>query len=188
MTEWDVTPSTDEWFEALDGIPTLGDFSEGLVGEDPHCGGYLVFGGGRESLRRPGHPGSGDPPPPVALGLAAPKSRFLVFRVVSRTHRDLPDEEPGKIVALGRGPENDVFLPDESVANFHASIAIEDGSYYLRPGPEVRLAPLRLNGAPVSLADPRGVPLRPFDQITMGEVEVAFLLRADLAALVSKLP
>lgn len=188
MHDWDMTPSTEEWFEALEGIPTLGDFSEGLIGEDPHCGAYLVFGGGKQFLRRPGHPGAGAPLPPVTEGLASPEATFLVFRVVSRTHRDLPDEIPGKIVSLGRGPDNDIFVPDESVAGFHASIAHEDGSYYLRPGPEARLAPLRLNGAPVSLADPRGVPLRSFDHILMGDIEVAFLLRSDLAGLISKLP
>lgn len=186
MDEWDSIPTTDEWIEATAGMCTLGDLvvpaDEGLrafIASQPPA--WFVFGGTTADLRRPGYPAS-QAPPAVRPALHHPNRDLLTFPIVNT-----PRSPYSHFVSVGRAGNNDIHLPDDSVAGFHAAITQEGEQLFLKPGPEVRLSPLKLNGAPVSLADSRGVPLRSGDIVTVGEIELAFLDASALFVLVQKL-
>jgi len=187
VADWDRVPTTDEWIESLEELPILGELVLAAdAGFEHFCTTYpfpwLFFGGDKGDIRRPGDPGSADSSPDARESLDRPRREQLVFAVKKRTS----DGEAG-VVSVGAGAGNDVVVPDEMVANVHAFIREAGGEFFLAPGPEARIAPLKLNAAPVSAADPQGVPLRSNDVLTLQDVEVVFLSPSGMFDLVQTL-
>lgn len=187
MAEFDRIPTTDEWIESLETMPILGDLVLAAdAGFEHFCTSYpfpwLLYGGDRSDLRRPGDPGSSDSSPPAAPAQHAPRREMLAF-AVQRSGGNTSEEA----VAVGSDPGADVVVPDEMVAERHAYIREEGGEFFLAPGPEVKIAPLKLNRAPVSPADPKGVPLRSGDVVSLQDVELLFLSPKGMFELVQQI-
>ena len=186
MSEFDRIPTTDEWIESLEALPILGDLVLAAdAGFEHFCSTYpfpwLLFGGDKTDLRRPGDPGSSDSSPPAGAAQQDPRREMLAF-AVQRSR----GSESGA-VSVGSDPKADVVVPDEMVAEQHAFIREAGGEFFLAPGPEAKIAPLKLNRAQVSAADPQGVPLRSGDVVALQDVELLFLSPKGMYELVQQI-
>jgi pSer/pThr/pTyr-binding forkhead associated (FHA) protein len=186
LPEFDRIPTTDEWIESLEALPIVGDLVLAAdAGFEHFCTTYpypwLLYAGDRNDLRRPGDPGSSDSSPAAASAQNAPRREMLAFAVQQTRSSE------AHTVALGSDPSADVVIPDEMVAERHAFIREERGEFFLAPGPEAKIAPLKLNKAPVSAADPKGVPLRSGDVVALQDLELLFLSPKGMYELVQQI-
>lgn len=186
LPEFDRIPTTDEWIESLEALPIVGDLVLAAdAGFEHFCSTYpfpwLLYGGDKGDLRRPGDPGSSDSSPPAAPAQQAPRREMLAFAVQRSRDND------AEAVTVGSDPTADVVIPDDMVAEHHAFIREERGEFFLAPGPEAKIAPLKLNRAQVSAADPKGVPLRSGDVVALQDVELLFLSPKGMYELVQQI-
>ena len=130
---------------------------------------WLVYGGQKQDLRRPGDPGTPDVMPPGAPGAAKKHRNMLAFGLLPSRKNET------RALAVGSCPSADVTIPDENIAEHHAFIREREGEYFLAAGPDAKLVSLRLNHALVSAADSQGVPLRSGDIVALQDVELRFL-------------
>lgn len=186
MGIFDTVPTTDEWVESLESLPKVGDLVfSAEAGFETFCAHHpypwFLFGGEKDDLRRPGDPGSSEVIPPSAPALTSTHRNMLAFGLQKRRR------DTSAVVAVGSSPTADVVIPDEMVASQHAIVRESDGAYYLAPGPNARLVSLKLNEVLVSAADPKGVPLRSGDVISLQDIELRYLSPKGMFDLVTEL-
>lgn len=109
------------------------------------------------------------PTTPATAAATPPVAKRPVLRITLRgVSKDFPII-PGKVMTIGRTPDNDICIPDGQISSRHATLELSAKGMCLRDNDS--LNGIFMQGKPV-----KEVWLKPNDQFTLGEIPVTVLL------------